>query len=98
MDAPLLENAGGAHLASRILPRDPITLGPAQVSRLVFSTPRVSRLLGLTNLELHDLNKSSLDTVSLGRPHLLYLPRGIVQLQSIYKGASGPGVAATFRP
>ena len=88
-----MDERGRPHLASRILPRDPITLGPAQVSRMVFSTPRVSQLLGLTNLELRDLNRSSLDTVSLGRPHLLYLPRGIVQIQSLYKGASGPGVS-----
>jgi excisionase family DNA binding protein len=88
-----LDDRGRAHLASRILPGDPITLGPAQVSRLVFSTPRVSELLGLTNLELRDLNKSSLDSVSLGRPHLLYLPHGVVQIQSLYKGSSGPGVS-----
>jgi uncharacterized membrane protein (UPF0182 family) len=88
-----VDDRGRAHLASRSLPGDPITLGPAQVSRLVFSTPRVSELLGLKNLELRDLNRSSLDAVSLGRPHLLYLPRGIVQIQSLYKGASGPGVS-----
>ena len=88
-----VDDRGQAHLASRTLPGDPITLGPAQVSRLVFSTPRVSELLGLSNLELRDLNRSSLDTVSLGRPHLLYLPRGIVHIQSLYKGASGPGVS-----
>src|SRR3954468_3716704 len=84
---------GRTHLAARVLPRDPVTLGPAQISRLVFATPRVSNLLGLTNLELRDLDKSSLDTVSLGQPHLVFLPRGIVQIQSLYKGASGPGVS-----
>jgi len=84
---------GRPHLASRILPRDPVTLGPAQISRLVFATPRVSNLLGLTNLELRDLDKSSLVTVSLGQPHLVFLPRGIVQIQSLYKGASGTGVS-----
>lgn len=84
---------GRPHLASRILPRDPVTPGPAQISRQVFATPRVSNLLGLTNLELRDLDKSSLDTVSLGQPHLVFLPRGIIQIQSLYKGASGPGVS-----
>ncbi|MET0510873.1 MAG: UPF0182 family protein [Thermoleophilaceae bacterium] len=88
-----VDERGRARLASRILPRDPITLGPAQVSRLVFQTPRVSNLLGLTNLELRDLNRNSLDTVSLGEPHLMFLPGGVVQLQSLYKGASGPGVS-----
>ena len=84
---------GRPRLASRSLPRDPVTLGPAQISRLVFATPRVSNLLGLTNLELRDLDKSSLDSVSLGQPHLVFLPRGIIQIQSLYKGASGPGVS-----
>lgn len=88
-----VDRRGRAHLASRVLPTGTITLGPAQISRLVFSTPRVSRLLGLKNRELTDLDKSSLDTVSLGRPHLLFLPQGIVQLQSLYEGASGPGVS-----
>jgi uncharacterized membrane protein (UPF0182 family) len=88
-----VDGRGRARLAARVLPAEPRTLGPAQVSRLVFSTPRVSELLGLTNLELRDLSKSSLDTVSLGAPHLLYLPGGVVQVQSLYKGASGPGVS-----
>ena len=88
-----VDERGRARLASRILPRDPITLGPAQVSRLTFGTPRVSNLLGLTNLELRDLNRNSLDTVSLGEPHLVFLPGGVVQMQSLYKGASGPGVS-----
>jgi hypothetical protein len=76
-----------------VLPRAPITLGPAQVSRLVFSTPRVGNLLGLTNLELRDLSRSSIDTVSLGEPRLVFLRGGIIQIQSIYRGASGPGVS-----
>src|SRR6185369_7322617 len=88
-----VDRRGRAHLGSRVLPGQPITMGPAQVSRLVFSTPRVSELLGLTNLELRDLNRSSLDSVSLGKPHLLYLAGGVVQIQSLYKGASGPGVS-----
>jgi uncharacterized membrane protein (UPF0182 family) len=84
---------GRARLGARVLPRAPVTLGPAQVSRLVFSTPRVSQLLGLTNLELHDLDKSSLDTVALGRPRVVFLPHGVVQIQSLYKGTSGAGVS-----
>ena len=84
---------GRARLAARSLPRDPVTLGPAQVSRLVFATPRVSNLLGLRNLEIRDLDKSSIDTVCSGSPHLLFLPGGIVQIQSLYEGSRGPGAA-----
>ena len=87
-----MDDRGRPHLP-RAAFAQPDHPGTAQVSRLVFSTPRVSELLGLKNRELSDLNKSSLDTVSLGRPHLLYLPHGIVQIQSLYNGASGPGVS-----
>jgi hypothetical protein len=88
-----VDEQGHAHLAARVIPRDPITLGPAQVSRLVFATPRVRNLLGLRNLELRDLDKSSIDRVSLGKPHLVFLPSGVLQIQSLYEGASGPGVS-----
>jgi hypothetical protein len=88
-----VDERGGVHLASQALPRDPITLGPAQVSRLVFSTPRVRNLLGLRNLEVRDLDRSSIDSVSLGTPHLVFLPSGVLQIQSLYEGASGPGVS-----
>ena len=64
---------------------------PAQISRLVFATPRVSNLLGLRNLEIRDLNKSSLDSVILGRPHLLFLPSGVMQIQSLLRGLERTG-------
>jgi hypothetical protein len=88
-----VDEHGRPHLASRTLPRDPVTLGPAQISRLVFATPRVRNLLGLRNLELRDVDKSSLDAVILGNPHLLFLPGGVVQIQSLYEGSRGPGAA-----
>jgi uncharacterized protein len=88
-----VDEQGKQHLVSRVLPRDSITLGPAQVSRLVFAKPRVRNLLGLRNLELRDLDKSSIDTVSLGDPHILFLPGGVLQIQSLYEGASGQGVS-----
>ena len=88
-----VDKNGRTRLAARSLPRDRVTLGPAQVSRLVFGTPRVRNLLGLRNLEIRDLDKSSLDTVVLGDPHLSFLPEGVVQIQSLYEGAKGPGAA-----
>lgn len=88
-----IDEQGRVRLASGNLPRDPVTLGPAQVSRLVFATPRVSNLLGLRNLEIRDLDKSSLDAVLLGVPRLLFLPEGIIQIQSLYEGSRGPGAA-----
>jgi uncharacterized protein len=84
---------GRARLASRSLASDPVTLGPAQVSRQVFATPRVSNLLGLSNLELRDLGRSSLDSVVLGQPQLLFLHGGPIQIQSLYEGSRGPAAA-----
>jgi uncharacterized protein len=88
-----IDDNGQARLTARSLPRDEVTLGPAQMSRLVFSTPRVTNLLGLRNLELRDIDKSSLDAVLLGRPHLLFLSQGVAQVQSLYEGSRGPGAA-----
>ena len=88
-----LDTEGRPHLAARSLPRDPVNLGPAQISRLVFATPRVRNLLGLRNLEIRDVDKSSLDAVILGEPHLVFLPGGVIQIQSLYEGSRGPGAA-----
>jgi uncharacterized protein len=88
-----VDEQGRPHLDARSLPRDPVTLGPAQISRLVFATPRVRNLLGLRNLEIRDVDKSSLDAVILGDPHLLFLPGGVLQVQSLYEGSRGPGAA-----
>ena len=88
-----IDDDGQARLTARSLPRDDVTLGPAQMSRLVFATPRVTNLLGLRNLELRDIDRSSLDAVLLGRPHLLFLPQGVAQVQSLYEGSRGPGAA-----
>ncbi len=88
-----IDDRGRARLAALGVPREPVILGPAQVSRLVFATPRVSNLLGLRNLEIRDLDKSSIDAALLGRPHILMLEGGRVQTQSLYEGSRGPGAA-----
>ena len=88
-----IDEHGRARLAARSLPRDPVTLGPAQISRLVFATPRVSNLLGLRNLEIRDLDKSSLDAVLLGTTAPAVPSGGVVQIQSLYEGSRGPGAA-----
>ena len=88
-----VDQDGHAHLESKRLSRDSVTLGPAQVSRLVFAQPRVRNLLGLRNLEIRDLQASSLDSVLLGRPRILLTPQGVIQLQSLYEGSRGAGAA-----
>ena len=88
-----VDEEGSFHLAARSFPRDEVFLGPAQVSRLVFATPRVRNLLGLRNLETRDLDKSSIDSVVLGEPHLMFSPAGVIQIQSLFEGSRGPGAA-----
>jgi uncharacterized membrane protein (UPF0182 family) len=88
-----IDERGVPRLSSRSLPRDRVTLGPSQISRLVFLTPRVSNILGVRNRELSDLGKSSLDSVSLGSPHVVFFAGGILQIQTIYEGSSGRGIA-----
>lgn len=88
-----IDDQGRTQLSARTLDREPVTLGPAQVSRLVFAEPRVSNLLGLRNLEIRDLDKSSIDSVLLGRPRILFLQGGVVQVQNLYEGSRGPGAA-----
>ena len=88
-----IDHEGRTRLTSRGIARDPVTLGPAQMSRLTFAVPRVRNLLGLRNLEIRDLSDSSLDTVILGEPHLLFSPGGLIQIQSLFEGSRGPGAA-----
>ena len=88
-----VDSDGRTRLSARGIARDPVTLGPAQMSRLTFANPRVRNLLGVRNLEIRDLEESSLDTVILGQPHLLFTPGGIIQIQSLFEGSRGPGAA-----
>jgi uncharacterized membrane protein (UPF0182 family) len=88
-----VDGDGRTRLTARGIARDPVTLGPAQMSRLTFANPRVRNLLGVRNLEIRDLEESSLDTVILGQPHLLFTPGGIIQIQSLFEGSRGPGAA-----
>jgi hypothetical protein len=88
-----VDDDGLPRLGSQLLTRDPVNLGPAQVSRLVFAQPRVRNLLGLRNLEIRDLRASSLNSVLLGRPRILLTPQGVLQLQSLYEGSRGAGAA-----
>ena len=92
MDQP----AGEPKLSSRSLPRERVTLGPAQVSRLVFLTPRIANSLGVRNKELSDVGKSSIDTIWLGNPHIVFFAGGVMQIQTVYDVSSGRGVAKRF--
>lgn len=91
-----LDRRGVPKLSARSLPRDRVTLGPAQVSRLVNLTPRIANSLDVRNRELRDVGKSSLDSIWLGNPHIVFLAGGIMQVQSIYDGSNGRGIARMY--
>jgi uncharacterized membrane protein (UPF0182 family) len=87
---------GEPKLSSRSLPREHVTLGPAQVSRLVFLTPRIAKALGVRNKELSDVGKSSVDAIWIGSPHIVFFAGGVMQIQTVYDVSSGRGVATRF--
>jgi uncharacterized protein len=91
-----INHRGEPELSSRSLPRERVTLGPAQVSRLVFLTPRIANSLGVRNKELSDVGKSSIDTIWLGNPHIVFFAGGVMQIQMVYDVSSGKGVAKRF--
>jgi uncharacterized protein len=91
-----INRRGEPRLSSRSLPRDRVTLGPAQVSRLVFLTPRIANSLGVRNKELSDVGKSSVDTIWLGNPHIVFFAGGVMQIQTVYDVSAGKGVATRF--
>jgi hypothetical protein len=91
-----INHRGEPELSSRSLPRERVTLGPAQVSRLVFLTPRIANSLGVRNKELSDVGKSSIDTIWLGNPHIVFFAGGVMQIQTVYDVSSGRGVAKRF--
>ncbi len=91
-----IDRSGRPRMVSPSLPRDRVTLGPAQVSRLVNNTPRVANSLGTRNLELRDVGKSSIDAIWLGNPHIMFLAGGIMQVQPIYDASNSRGVARMY--
>jgi uncharacterized protein len=82
---------GRPRLAAVEFPGDQVVLGPAQISRLVFTTPSVTSALRLVNKETTDLDQHSLAAVVLGIPAWLRLDGGILQVQPVYLEAAGSG-------
>jgi uncharacterized protein len=91
-----IDQRGKPKLSSRSLPRESLTLGPAQVSRLVLLTPRIAKSIGVRNKELSDIGKSSVDAIWLGSPHVVFFAGGVMQIQTVYDVSNGQGVATRF--
>jgi uncharacterized membrane protein (UPF0182 family) len=83
---------GRQRLAAVEFPGDQVVLGPAQISRLVFTTPSVASALRLVNKETTDLDRHSLAAVVLGAPAWLRLDGGVLQVQPVYLEAAGSGI------
>ncbi len=87
-----IDDRARTRLSLVTFPDDRVILGPSQISRLVFITPRVTNALEVINKETTDVDKHSLDSVMLGAPHWLRFSGGVLQVQSIYVEASASGV------
>jgi hypothetical protein len=88
-----IDDRGKLQLAAVEFPGNQVILGPAQISRLVFTSPSVAGALRLTNKETTDLDQHSLAAIMLGGATWLRLAGGVLQVQPVYLEASGSGVA-----
>lgn len=84
---------GNLRLAAVEFPGNRLIPGPAQVSRLVFTAPRIVSALRVINRETTDLGEHSLAATMIGRPAWLRLAGGVVQVQPVYLEAGGSGIA-----
>jgi hypothetical protein len=87
-----IDDRGRTRLALAPSGGDQVTLGPSQISRLVFTTPRITNALSALNKETTDVTKNSLNSVTLGAPHWLRIAGQVQQVQPVYVVASATGV------
>jgi uncharacterized protein len=66
--------------------------GPAQITRLVVTTPAIARALALTNKETTDLSQHSVSSVVLGMAQWQFVDGTVVQIQPVYLQGTGVGV------
>jgi uncharacterized protein len=87
-----VDSAGRAQLSVLSLPRDRLTIGPAQATRRILASPAVTRRLELLNRESRDLGKAAVLRTVLGAPQVIPLGEQLVTFQSVYAAAGGDGV------
>jgi uncharacterized membrane protein (UPF0182 family) len=85
------DDRGSWRLSVVVFPGNRVIAGPAQISRLMLSTPRVISVLRVMNKETTDLAQHSLTTIRLGTPRWLLSGGGVWQVQPLYIDASGTG-------
>jgi uncharacterized membrane protein (UPF0182 family) len=90
--AGYVDGRGALRLTQLTLPRSRATLGPAQVTRRVLSTPEVGDRLRLLNEETTDLGARAVESVQLSAPRVVPIGDAFLHVQAIYVTASGDGV------
>ena len=87
-----VDSQGRLRLTALSLPRDRLTLGPAQATRRILASAEVSKRLELLNRETRDLGKAAVQRTVLGIPRVLPLADQLVTVQPVYTSAGGDGV------
>ena len=87
-----IDARGRPQLTLLSLPRDRLTVGPAQATRRILASPAVTRQLELLNRESRDLGKSAVLRTVLGVPRIVPLGGQLITVQPVYMAAGGDGV------
>jgi uncharacterized membrane protein (UPF0182 family) len=87
-----VDRGGRPNLTLLSLPRDRLTIGPAQATRRILASPGVNRRVELLNRESRDLGKAAINRTVLGSPHLVPVGDALVYVQPIYVTAGGTSV------
>ena len=87
-----VDSRGELRVTALSLPRDRLTLGPAQATRRILASGEVSKRLQLLNRETRDLGQAAVQRTVLGVPRVLPLGEQLVTVQPVYTTAGGDGV------
>lgn len=74
------------------LPRDRLTVGPAQATRRILASAEVNERIELLNRETRDLGKAAVLRTLLGVPRVVPLADQLITIQPVYTAAGGDGV------
>jgi uncharacterized protein len=83
---------GGPELTLLSLPRDRLELGPAQATRRILASGKVSERLEIANRESRDLGEAAVSRTVLGTPRVVPVGDALVHVQPVYLSAGGRGV------
>ncbi len=87
-----IDSRGEPKLTLLSLPRERLTVGPAQATRRILASPDVSRQIELLNRESRDLGNSAVLRTVLGVPRIVPLGGQLITVQPVYVSAGGDGV------